>query len=309
MRRANLHGPVLFNEVLSLLQITSGKNYLDLTFGMGGHSQGILQHGAESLLAIDRDPSAIEEYQRSPLLFSEKRLQVVRGKFSQLSRIVNGKKFHGILMDLGLSSKQLLSPGRGFSFHSTGPLDMRIDRSQGETLEDILNRVTRADLEKELYRNTGNPKSRLWAKRIMEALHAGRLKNCEDLVGLFQLKVRHSRIQPSTIVLMGLRMMVNGELREIETAVPQAVEALQPGGRLIILSFHSVEDRLVKRLLRQAAGLCICGKDPLFCRCCRVQLVKFVNRKAIFPSSLERIENPRSRSAKLRCVEKLSSGG
>jgi len=298
------HRSVLVKEVLTALGCRPQvkKIYLDCTLGLGGHTEAILTATAPEgrVVGIDRDEEA--------LTLAEKRLRPYRdriilrkGSFKEIPEIaveLNLKKVDGILFDLGVSSLHLDQPERGFSFQKPGPLDMRMDRAQKETAADWINRATERDIA-EAIRIYGEER---WAKRIASAVLRYRSENgpitrTEELEGIiwraFPAKERHGRLHPATRTFQALRMVVNQERPQLEAGLEAAVSLLAVGGRLVVISFHSLEDRIVKQTFKKWAA-----QVPH----------RFINlyKKPIQPSLEEIAQNPRARSAKLRSLERAA---
>jgi 16S rRNA (cytosine1402-N4)-methyltransferase len=295
------HRSVLLREVLEALQPGSGKVFADVTFGEGGHSEAILDAGASRVIGVDRDAEALEIYRSSGARREDPRLRLVHGRFSRFLEVVPDRDLDGILVDLGVSTRQLLRAERGFSFNQAGPLDMRMDATEGGSLEALLAASTAEELAEGFARVADLPRAEPFTRRILEAYHAGRFKTTLDLAAI--AGPRRGKTHPATAMFLALRMLVNQEYEEVEQGLPILLQALRPGGRLVVITFHSTEDRLVKRIFQRLAGRCIC--DEPICRCSRVRTVDWVYKKAVVATAEEMRENPRARSAKLRCVEKL----
>ncbi|MFM8270624.1 MAG: 16S rRNA (cytosine(1402)-N(4))-methyltransferase RsmH [Pseudomonadota bacterium] len=296
-----LHKSVFLSEVTDYIGLFSGGTYADLTFGEGGHTEALIQGGAKEVWAVDRDSSAIENYLKAGALAQDPRLKLEHRRFSEFPALAGSMLFNGILLDLGVSTRQLISEDRGFTFQKPGPLDMRMDQSQGLTLQDLLERLNEDELADILYFNADLKNSRNLARKILAAFRSGQIKSTQDLADC--LGKRTGKTHPATVPFMALRMAVNRELEEISDTLPQLIELLKPGGRLVVITFHSTEDRLVKRVFKQLAGRCIC--EELICLCSKEARVKLLTKKPVEPSTEELSQNPRSRSAKLRCVEKI----
>lgn len=298
-----LHQPVMMSEVIEFIRVIKGGQYLDGTFGEGGHSERILELGAHRLVGNDRDTLALQRYREVGKFRNDPRLTLVQGPLSTLALRLKGlgvPPLDGILLDLGVSTRQLKEDSRGFSFQIDGPLDMRMDTAEGTpTLQDLLSTTSEKTLADVLAPYV--PSSRRLAARILDAFTAGTLKSTGDLARL--MGSRRGPRHPATRLFMALRLWVNREREEVESAVPQLAQCLRPGGRLVVITFHSDEDRWVKRQLLKLAGRCGCQADP--CLCSRVECVRPVLKKPLEPTRLEQRHNPRARSAKLRCVEKL----
>ncbi len=304
------HEPVLVDETLALLNVEAGGYYVDATYGRGGHTARILEAvGREGhVLAIDRDPQAIEAGRRR--FAGDLRLTLVHAPFSSLATLVpahaHGRPCRGVLFDLGVSSPQLDDPRRGFSFRADGPLDMRMDPTRGEPVSAWLARAS-ADEIREVIASLGEER---FARRVAHAIVSARatrpIERTGELAELVSraVRTREPGKHPATRTFQALRLHVNDELGELERGLEAAVEVLAPGGRLVVVSFHSLEDRLVKRFLKRGSSV-----DPELARLPvlpaglepRLQLV---GRKAR-PSPAEAARNPRARSALVRAAEKL----
>jgi 16S rRNA (cytosine1402-N4)-methyltransferase len=295
-----LHIPVMLHEVLEALQVKEGGNYADLTFGEGGHTEALLRLGTH-VFSIDRDLQAIKRYQESGEFRANPNLQLTHALASEFSTITKDLLFDGILLDLGVSTRQLLEQERGFSFSKPGPLDMRMDSTSGITLSDLLSDLDEDSLGDILEENTDLKKARGIARRILNAFESGELKTTADLAALFP-KFPGQKTHPATVMFLGLRMAVNQELQQIKSAIPQAFERLKPGGRLVVLTFHSSEDRVVKKLFLDLCGKCFCSGQ--ICGCPKIEKALKVYKKPLIPSQDESRKNPRARSVKLRCIEK-----
>lgn len=306
------HAPVLADEALAALSIEAGGYYVDATFGRGGHTARILEAlgGEGRVLALDRDLEAIEAGRQR--FAHELRLTLVHAPFSRLGVLVpthsQGRPCRGVLFDLGVSSPQLDTPERGFSFRSDGPLDMRMDATRGEPVRTWLARAS-VDEIREVIATLGEER---FARRVAEAIVTARrarpIERTGELAALIAhaVRTREPGKHPATRTFQALRMHVNDELGELECGLAAAVDVLATGGRLAVITFHSIEDRLVKQFLRGGATV-----DPALARLpvlpseVRPRL-RLVGRK-LRASVLERARNPRSRSALLRVAEKLAS--
>jgi len=282
------HQPVLLKEVLEYLDVQPGKKYVDATVGGGGHTAAILRRGGV-VLGIDTDPEAVR--------FARKRLaaefSIVRGNFKDIEKIAKENGFYpvaGVLYDLGLSSYQLEHSGRGFSFLKDEPLDMRADPDLGITAADLVNGLSRDELSR-LFQKYGEEK---YARRIADAVVRARrvapFKTSKQLANLVQKVVRRrGRIHPATKVFQALRIAVNDELENLKSSLPRAFGLLKQNGRLVVISFHSLEDRIVKNFMKEVE---------------RSGQGKILTKKPITPSKEELERNPRARSAKLRAIVK-----
>jgi len=274
------HIPVLPQAVLDYLQPAPGKHFLDATVGLGGHSELLLQTPGIVLTAIDRDAQALS--------LAQQRLQGYpvtwwQGNFCEYP----GGEFDGIIADLGVSSLHLDTPERGFSFRHAGPLDMRMDQRQTLTAATLVNHSSETELVALLSRYGETPFARRIARRMVQNRpFSDTLTLAETIRQAVPPKVRYGRIHPATQVFQALRVAVNGELESLERFLQRAPDWLKPGGRLVVISFHSLEDRLVKWALRRDARL------------------ELLTPKPITPSAQEQAHNPRSRSAKLRAARR-----
>jgi 16S rRNA (cytosine1402-N4)-methyltransferase len=307
------HTPVLLSQVLAALNIRASGTYMDATFGRGGHAGALLDKliADGRLLCLDRDPVAVAEARRR--FADDERVSIFHAPFSALAacadRVEPGLKFDGILFDLGVSSPQLDEPSRGFSFMQDGPLDMRMNNREGVSAADVVNGATEAELIR-IFRQFGEERH---APRIARAIVADRAKKpfkrtlelAEMIARVARSTERHKHA--ATRVFQALRIHVNGELDELETALNAAFERLAPQGRLAVISFHSLEDRMVKQFMRRHATT-----DPVYAGLPFVPpqarpKLKLVG-KSIEADEDETARNPRARSARLRVAERLSEG-
>jgi 16S rRNA (cytosine1402-N4)-methyltransferase len=298
-----MHLPVLVQEVIQALAIRADGTYVDGTFGRGGHSRAILERlGPQGrLIALDRDPQAEQAAGGIP----DPRFTFARARFSDLSRILTEKKVDGMLFDLGVSSPQLDDPARGFSFRADGPLDMRMDPASGVSAAQWLAQAEEEEI-REVIRGYGEER---FAKQIAAAIVASRVR--EPIVGTRQLagivgqavRTREPGQDPATRTFQAVRIHVNRELEEVSVMLPQAVERLAPGGRLAVISFHSLEDRIVKRFIQAAARPEMPRDLPLRASEMPQPTLRIMSR-AIKASAEEIQRNPRARSATLRVAER-----
>lgn len=307
----NGHVPVLLAETMSLLRPMPGKRYVDGTVGGGGHAREILRLSEPDgrLLGLDADPNAVARARATLAPFGERAL-VLNESYTKLLALAQAHGFlpaDGVLLDLGVSSYQLDQPERGFSFQHDAPLDMRFDPRRGETAADIVNNASETDLANLIYRYGEERRSRAIARAIVRERERRPIETTRQLAELVGRVVggRPGGIHPATRTFQALRTAVNGELEALETVLPQAVEALAPGGRLLVISFHSLEDRIVKQFMRNEATGCICPPDLPECKCGHKPRLALVTRKPVVASQAEIDANPRSRSAKLRVAERL----
>ena len=303
------HIPVMQREVLAALNVRPGGRYVDCTVGAGGHAFAVIEAAAPggSLLGIDLDPQALAAARRKLEGFGAN-VRLVEGNFAEMERICSELDFapvHGVLLDLGLSSLQLEESERGFSFQREGPLDMRFSPQQEVTAAEIVNGHAESALADVLWRYGDESRSRRIAKRIVERrpLHTTTelAKVVEEAVGRRARRLTH----PATRTFQALRIAVNQELLSLETALPQAYGLLGDLGRLAVLSYHSLEDRLVKTFIRQESRDCLCPPRQPICTCSHEAGLRPVSRGAVRPSPEEVARNPRSRSARLRAAERL----
>jgi 16S rRNA (cytosine1402-N4)-methyltransferase len=300
------HLPVLYEVVLEGLALRPNGHYIDATVGAGGHAAGILAGSGPRgrVLGIDADPQAIAVARRRLAGFGD-RVDLVQASFSELSAIASEQempKVDGILFDLGLSSMQLASPERGFSFRYDGPLDMRFGPSSPTTALSIVN-DRREDELVDILRRYGQERR---ARRIAQAIIASRpLSSTLELARLVEGVVgRRGRIHPATRTFQAIRIAVNDELAALTQALPQAVDLLTARGRLVVLSFHSLEDRIVKQFMVSEARDCLCPPDIPVCICGHRARLSVITRRPIRPSQQDICSNPRCRSARLRTAAK-----
>jgi len=288
------HVPVLLNEVIESLRLKSGYNVVDCTVGDGGHCEKILEAIGPrgKLLGIDADQESLLRAKKYLYKFGE-RVVFARDNFVNLKKIVqenNFEKVRGILVDLGWSSPQFQERGRGFSFQKEEVLDMRYNpNSDSPTAKELLNNLSEKELEK-IFREYGEEKnSRKIAKLIVDTRKDREIKTTTDLVNIVEKVNKQGKIHPATRVFQALRIAVNDELGVLKNVLPDAVDVLELGGRLSVITFHSLEDRIVKHYFKSQAG----------------KSIKIINKKPITCSPEEYERNPRARSAKLRIIEKV----
>jgi 16S rRNA (cytosine1402-N4)-methyltransferase len=303
------HIPVLLEEVLAGLEVQPGGRYIDATLGAGGHAAAILRASAPDgeLLGLDADPEAVAFARERLRTFGDRAILQV-WNFRHLNTVAIAQGFEqvdGILMDLGLSSRQLADAQRGFSFSQEGPLDMRLDPSAGPTAARLVNSLSESELAQILWEYGEERHSR----RIARAIVANRpISTTDQLADLVAETIgRREKIHPATRTFQALRIAVNQELVVLDEALPQARDLLQPGGRLAVIAFHSLEDRLVKRFYQRESRDCICPPEVPFCVCEHQATLRVITRKPIRPTEIEVEQNPRSRSARLRVAERLPS--
>jgi 16S rRNA (cytosine1402-N4)-methyltransferase len=302
------HQPALYQETLDALRPIDGGRYLDATVGAGGHATGILSASdpAGELLGLDVDPQALALAEKRLAEFGE-RATLMQKSYVHMAAALQGKGWlsvDGVLLDLGASSMQFDRAERGFSFRQAAPLDMRFDPDAGLTAAEIVNEWPEEDLADIIYRFGEERRSRRVAQAIVKARP---IKTTTELAGIVAraLRAKRSSIHPATRTFQALRIAVNDELSNLEAALPQAVEALKPGGRLAVISFHSLEDRQVKQFLQLESRDCICPPEQPVCTCGHSASLTLISRRALTPGDAEKKMNPRARSARLRVAEKL----
>lgn len=301
------HIPVLFNEVITLLQPQANGRYLDGTVGAGGHTAGILEASAPTgrVLGLDKDPEAIAYAQKRLAKYGE-RVVLVNASYTAMAQVVAAHGFtdlDGILLDLGLSSRQLDDPARGFSFMKEGLLDMRFDPTQGETAADLINNLSEAELADIFWRYGEENRSWYYARIIVAERPFTRTT---ELAGVIAAHTRQrGRRHPATKIFQALRIAVNKELEAVETGVMAAIDLLKPDGRLAVISFHSLEDRFVKQTFRRLSQDRTPPPGFPATDDSRPAIVRRITRKAVQAAAAETEQNPRSRSARLRVVEKI----
>lgn len=306
MANARGHEPVMLEECISALQVQRGGRYIDCTVGGGGHAAAILEESSPGgrLIGIDADPHAIR-VARGKLKPYGKDAILVNENFKYLENICTRHGFspvNGVLFDLGMSSLQLEGAGRGFSFRQDSPLDMRFSDRQDLTAADIVNTYPEVELAQLLHRYGEEQRNRQIARCIVERRP---LETTQELVRVVEQAVggTRGRIHPATKTFQALRIAVNHELENLELALEQAVNLLGNGGRIVVISFHSLEDRLVKGFFRREAQWCICPPGMPACICGHTPRLKVLSKKVFRPSPVEVQTNPRSRSARMRVAE------
>jgi 16S rRNA (cytosine1402-N4)-methyltransferase len=300
------HLSVLYNDIIHALNPRGGGLYIDGTLGAGGHAAGLLAASAPDgeLLGLDLDPQALALARQRLAEFGE-RAHIAQASYLEMpaqAKLLGWQQVDGIVLDLGVSSMQLDTAERGFSFLQDGPLDMRFDPSRGSSAADLLNSLDESELADIFFRYGEERLSRKIARAIVNNRPFSATRQLADLV----LKTigKRERIHPATRIFQALRIVVNGELDAIESVLPLAVGLLKPGGRLAVISFHSLEDRIVKTYFRRESRDCLCPPQQPICTCAHRALITEINRKPIEASPEEIALNSRARSAKLRIVEK-----
>ena len=305
------HISVLADEAVDALAVRPGGIYVDGTFGAGGHARRIAERVGPTgrVVCIDRDP-AVERHFVALADDFPGVVTFAHDSYANMAAVVRRFGFaavDGILLDLGLSSMQLGEAGRGFSFQAEGPLDMRFDSTRGAPAADLIATASDAELARILFEYGEEAQSRRIARAIVAERERRPIRTTTDLAALVERTIGRrpgARIHPATRTFQALRIAVNDELGEVERGLQAGIGLLRSGGRMAVISFHSLEDRIVKRAFADAARGCICPRDVPVCVCGRVPLVRHVG-KAIRPRDAEVARNPRARSATLRVVERL----
>ena len=302
----SVHIPVLAGPVVEWLAPTAPGLLVDATLGLGGHARALLEAAPGfQLLGVDRDPEAVAEARRR-LEPYEDRVTLVNTRFDSLPEILAERGFPrpaAILADLGCSSLQLDSPERGFSFAAAGPLDMRMG-SDGATAAELVNSADEEELVSLFWRYGEERRSRAVARAIVRQRPLASTDELSRLIERVVPRGKNQKIHPATRVFQALRIAVNDELGQLERFLEPAVRSLRPGGRMAVIAFHSLEDRIVKHGFAGLQGLCTCPPDFPECRCEPEKLVRVLTRRPIRPTDDEVRSNPRSRSARLRVVER-----
>ncbi len=311
-----IHKSVLLKETIDLLGIREGDTVVDATLGGGGHSGEILKKIGKSgkLIAVDQDEAVIENFKKkfSDLNSQSKSVHLAEDNFSNLTKILKNSGVHsvsGILADLGISSDQLEDRKKGMSFQSESELDMRMDEKRELTAKKIVNEWSQEQIENVL-KNYGEEKfARNISKKIVEERKKREIVSTLELAAIIKkaipVRFRPRKINPATKSFQALRITVNDELEHLKKFIPEAIKSLDSQGRLAIITFNSLEDRIVKNIFRQNARGCICPKEFPICSCGNVGIVKIITKKPVIPSIEEIRNNPRARSAKLRVCEKI----
>ncbi|MFH0815112.1 MAG: 16S rRNA (cytosine(1402)-N(4))-methyltransferase RsmH [Candidatus Falkowbacteria bacterium] len=304
------HSPVLLKEVLQYLNPRANENFVDCTIGSGGHALAILEKNAPNgkLLGIDWDKDAIERTADRLHQFGS-RVILVNDNYANIKNVVSEKKFkaiRGIVIDLGFSLDQIQASGRGFTFQRDEPLDMRYSLDNTLTAAKILNSYSETQLIK-IFRDYGEERQ---AKKIAQKIISARaeqpiLRTFQLVQLLMEFKNPRKRIHPATQIFQALRIAVNDELHNVITVLSDLIDVLDVGGRLAVISFHSLEDRIVKQFFQREIKDCLCPPEAPVCTCGHLAKIKIITKKPVTPSEREIDENFHSRSAKLRVVEKI----
>jgi len=307
------HRPVLLDETLKFLVPERGGFFFDCAVGLGGHSEAILKASDQTrVLGIDRDPAALE-YARKRLASFGDRFKAVHANFNEVERLLREADESGpagILADLGVSSLQFDSAERGFSFRFDAPLDMRMNPTTGETAADLLATLPEVELARIIFEFGEERHSRRIARRIVEHRGQGQpITTTKELADLVLRAIgggKWKQIHPATRTFQALRIAVNKELDELAQFVETSIDLLELDGRFVVISFHSLEDRIIKQELRRLSGQCQCPPRLPICSCGTRKVVEILTRRPITPGQAELDENPRARSAKLRAALKLT---
>ncbi|MBP1709598.1 MAG: S-adenosyl-methyltransferase mraW [Deltaproteobacteria bacterium] len=310
---ADFHQPVLVNETVTTLNCHPGGIYVDGTIGGGSHAYHVFKTcpDIKLLIGIDRDEDALLQAERKLASFKSQ-VVLIKENYSQIKTIISDlqiKSVDGVLLDLGVSSHQLLTSNRGFSFSIEGPLDMRMDRKQQITASDLVNTLPEQELEKILREYGEERYAASIAKTIVRERKKESIETTLELAKVVTKTIPFSphprKIHPATRTFQALRIAVNDEFSNLESVLPDAIDTLAPRGRIAVISFHSLEDRIVKNFFRQQSKSCVCPPHLPKCACGQIRKLKVLTKKPIVPTAEEIRMNPRSRSARLRGAEKL----
>lgn len=301
-----IHTPVLAERAAAFLLSGGGRLFVDGTIGTGGHAEAVLRMGAQgvSLIGVDRDPRALAEA-RSRLEPFVSRVQLIEGNFRSISALLGGTRCDGFLLDLGVSTLQLSDPARGFSYLADGPLVMSMG-SDGRSVKELLS-TEEAERIAAILREYGEERrARAIARSIVKRRDAGAMETTFDLRdAVAAVAPPHRLYETLSRVFQALRIWANEELESLEEFLPQSVDLLGTGGRIVIISYHSLEDRMVKHFFRREERGCVCPADLPECRCGRAPRLSIITRRPLRPSESEVASNPRARSARLRAAERI----
>jgi 16S rRNA (cytosine1402-N4)-methyltransferase len=309
----NLHKSVLLPETMKLLKPEGGECFVDATLGLGGHAEALLSISGETkMIGIDQDAEAIE-FARARLEKFGERIKIFHENFSSIKQVLTGagiEKVDGVLADLGVSSLQFDSETRGFSFRFDAPLDMRMNPdAETETAAELLERLSEEEIADIIYRYGEERKSRRIARRIVWKREIGEpVRTTRELAETVEKAIGRGKdkIHPATKTFQALRIAVNGELEILEQFIRDSVDVLKKEGRLVLITFHSLEDRIVKQTMQELAGKCFCPPRIPRCVCGAKKEIEILTKKPVVPDEKELQENPRARSAKLRACRKLN---
>lgn len=302
------HLPVLYHQVLSALLPRAGGRHIDGTLGLGGHAAGILDQSAPDgqLLGLDRDRAALDIAGERLRKYGD-RVHLRHASYVQMQQLaqeLGWSSVDGVLLDLGLSSMQLDDAQRGFSFRQDGPLDMRFDTSQSLTAAELVNQSHPDELVEILTRFGEEPRARRVVRAIVAARPISTTRELAEIVSRVAARKRGG-LDPSTRTFQALRIAVNGELDALQAGLEQAIGLLSPGGRIVVISFHSLEDRIVKRTFARESRDCICPPEQPFCTCDHRAQLRLITRRPLRPEQAELHDNPRARSARMRAAESI----
>lgn len=307
------HIPVLAAEVVRELRPRAGATFVDCTAGGGSHSRLLAEHlgPGGKIVLIDRDPEALEAC-RAALAQAPAQVCTVQGNFADLRALLDALDIaavDGILLDLGVSSHQLDTPSRGFSFRADAPLDMRMDPTSGETAAEYIERADVEELERILREYADERYAGRIARAIVRCRASAAIRTTGELANIVSNVLPRNReaqqIHPATRTFQAIRIQINNEIGALESVLHQGIDSLRSGGRMAVIAYHSAETRVVKRSFAWHAGKCQCPPGLPVCQCGATPIVRIITRKAIAPTEAEIAQNPRSRSAKLRVVERL----
>jgi 16S rRNA (cytosine1402-N4)-methyltransferase len=304
------HIPVLLQETLDHLNLRAGQTVVDCTLGLGGHSIAILKEIGKTgkLIAFEQDKENLK-IAKSKLQIPNSKIKAdityIHDNFENLSEYVK-EPIDSILFDLGFSSPHVDNPERGFSFQADGPLDMRYDKRQNLTAEKVINKYSEKDLADIIYKYGEEHRSRIIAKKIIHVRKTKPITSTLQLTRVIASTMRKKqKIHPATRTFQALRIYVNRELEVLEKALDQAIELLKPKGRIVVISYHSLEDRIVKQKFKYYAQDCICPKELPICQCNFQKKLYILTKRPIIPLGIEVSANPRARSAKMRVAERI----
>lgn len=307
--RESTHLSVMLEETLAFLEPKAGEIFVDATLGLGGHAEAILSIEGTHVIGIDQDADAVHLAKERLERFGD-RARIIHSNFDMIgdAEVLGVSKVDGVIADLGVSSLQLDTDDRGFSFRADAPLDMRMDRSTGNTAAQLLAELAEEKIADLIYRYGEERFSRRIARRIVERRNSGQpVETTKELAEIVERSVKRSpkdKIHPATRTFQALRIAVNREIEILEDFVKDAINILNDNGRLVIISFHSLEDRIVKQTFQRLSGRCQCPPRIPQCVCGAAKMIEILTRKPVTASEEETAQNPRSRSAKLRAARR-----
>ncbi len=300
------HFTVMKDEAIQNLNLKDGGIYLDATLGMGGHTIGIInaKKNIKKIICIDNDLESIK-LAKIRLEKSKSKIEFIQGNFRDIDRLIN-EKVDGVIMDLGISTYQLLNPKRGFSFKKENKLDMRINLKQKLTAHEIVNKYTVSEISDLLFKYGEEKNHFKIASAIGRYRSKKEISTSNDLTEIiYKINKNTKKIDPSTRTFQALRIAVNKELEAIDEFLKKSNKILNTGGRLVIITFHSLEDRIVKKFFKLSESTCICSTSKVICNCKKRKTLRIVNKKPLRPTKEELLLNPSSRSAKMRIGEAI----